>query len=144
LFKCYRWYLENISDEELKNRGCDSGTIETMKQIHEYVISGRRNRNVIKSHTVTNYTVTRMERMLRGDESDKKYVAAAYQNMIEGKSDSELRSMKFSAREIQKAHEFHELYAHRDMFACVVAREMSVTKASAQKMQQLFRTHNSF
>jgi hypothetical protein len=139
LFTCYRWFLENISDSELKARGCDVGTIETMHQIHEYILSGRKNRGVIKNGKITTSDISRMERMHRGDENQKTRVAAAYQNLLDGKSDTQLRDLGFSTMEIHKAREFHARYATRDMFPIVVAREMSITRAAAQRMQYVFR-----
>jgi hypothetical protein len=80
-----------------------------------------------------------METIYKGGKSDKTHVAAAYQKMLEGLTDSQLRELGFSALEIHKAKEFHESYAHRDMFSCVVGRELGISRAAAQKMQQTYR-----
>jgi hypothetical protein len=45
LYKTYKWFLENVSDDLLKARGCDVNTIALIHTIHEEIVNGQSHQN---------------------------------------------------------------------------------------------------
>jgi hypothetical protein len=143
LYKCYSWFLDNVSDDELKVRGCDVSMISTMHQIHDYISNGRKDRTRIKSGKITSTEIRKFERLYRGENTRQtSHVSSAYRLLIEGKTEAQIRNARFSQLEIDKAREFRAKYEHRDMLSAVVAKEMDIQPATAKRMQDIYRTLN--
>lgn len=131
IYTCYGWFLQNISDEELKKRGCTPETIETMHILHKEIVNGLSHSNTKNSRKVTTSNVTFMERLYRGEPKRNTQVASAYKTILEG-----LSLEDFTKVEIEKAQKFKDEYQGRSMFSHVVARELDISVGAAKRMQQ--------
>ena len=142
LYKTYQWFLENVSDDVLKVRGCDVNTIALMHTIHEEIVNGQSHENTVTTRKVTILQIRFMENLYKGMPKRTSKITKVYSLLLQGVPEPSLLLSKFSNDDIQKAMRFRDEYAHRDMFSKLIARELEITEGSAKQMQKI--TQNSF
>ena len=142
LYKTYKWFLENVSDDVLKARGCDFNTIALMHTIHEETVNGQSHQNTVTTRKITIPQIRFMENLYKGTTKRTSEITKVYSLLLQGVPEPSLRLSKFSNDDIQKAMRFRDEYAHRDIFPKLVARELEITEGSAKRMQKI--TQNSF
>jgi hypothetical protein len=142
LYKTYKWFLENVSDDVLKARGCDVNTIALMHTIHEEIVNGQSHQNIVTTRKITILQIRFMENLYKGVPKHTSEITKVYSLLLQGVPEPSLLLSKFSNDDIQKAMRFRDEYAHRDMFSKLIARELEITEGSARRMQKI--TQNSF
>ncbi len=142
LYKTYKWFLNNVSDDALKVRGCDVNTIALMHTIHEEIVTGQSHQNTVTTRKITIPQIKFMENLYNGTPKRISKVVKVYELLLQGVPEPSLRLCNFSNNDIQTAMLFRDEYAHRDMFPKLIAQELEITVGSAKQMQKV--TQNYF
>ena len=148
IVKCYRLFLQGITDAEIKNEGLKSAEIQKIHKFHECMEQKQVAYRVAQSIGIEKYIAKKMatlyENWILGlplGEKTKAHprVAFAFSMLLEGLNSDEMIIRGCTEQEINLSRSYMTHYSHMDALPVTISQRTGIVPSAIKSMKKMIR-----